>query len=68
MGEAALSEVDKKFARFAEEFEKQYVSQGFEKNRTIEDTLTLGWTLLKMLPRAELKRIRDAYLEEFYDK
>ncbi|MBO5304419.1 MAG: V-type ATP synthase subunit B, partial [Clostridia bacterium] len=68
LGEAALSEVDKKFARFAEEFEKQYVSQGFEKNRTIEDTLTLGWTLLKMLPRAELKRIRDAYLEEFYDK
>ena len=68
LGEAALSEVDKKFARFAEEFEKQYVSQGFEKNRSIEDTLTLGWTLLKMLPRAELKRIRDAYLEEFYDK
>lgn len=68
LGEAALSNVDKKFARFAEEFEKQYVSQGFEKNRSIQDTLDLGWNLLKMLPRSELKRIRDAYLEEFYDK
>ena len=68
LGEAALTEVDRKFARFAEEFEAQYVSQGFEKNRTIEDTLNLGWDLLKLLPRNELKRIRDAYLEEFYDK
>lgn len=67
LGEAALTEVDRKFARFAEEFERQYVNQGFDKNRTIEDTLDLGWNLLKMLPRNELKRIRDAYLEEFYD-
>lgn len=67
LGEAALTEVDLKFARFAEEFEKQYVSQGFTTNRTIEETLNLGWDLLKMLPRNELKRIRDAYLEEFYD-
>lgn len=68
LGEAALSEADRKFARFAEEFEKQYVNQGFEKNRSIEETLDLGWDLLKLLPRNELKRIRDAYLEEFYDK
>ncbi len=68
LGEAALTEVDRKFAKFAEEFEKQYVSQGFDKNRSIEDTLSLGWSLLKLLPRNELKRIRDAYLEEFYDK
>lgn len=67
LGEAALTETDRKFANFAEEFEKQYVSQGFEKNRTIEETLNLGWDLLKLLPRSELKRIRDAYLEEFYD-
>ncbi len=67
LGEAALTEVDRKFAKFAEEFEKQYVSQGFNKNRSIEETLNLGWTLLKMLPRNELKRIRDAYLEEYYD-
>ncbi len=68
LGEAALTEVDRKFAKFAEEFEKQYVSQGFTKNRSIEDTLSLGWSLLKMLPRNELKRIRDSYLEEYYDK
>lgn len=67
LGEAALTEVDRKFAKFAEEFEKQYVSQGFNKNRSIEETLNLGWSLLKMLPRNELKRIRDAYLEEYYD-
>lgn len=67
LGEAALTEVDRKFARFAEEFEAQYVSQGFNKNRSIEETLNLGWDLLKLLPRNELKRIRDAYLEEFYD-
>lgn len=68
LGEAALTETDRKFAKFAEEFEKQYVSQGFERNRTIEDTLNLGWDLLRLLPRSELKRIRDAYLEEFFDK
>ncbi|NCA91760.1 V-type ATP synthase subunit B [bacterium] len=68
LGEAALTEVDRKFAKFAEEFEKQYVSQGFNKNRSIEETLSLGWSLLKLLPRNELKRIRDAYLEEYYDK
>lgn len=68
LGEAALTEADRKFARFAEEFESQYVSQGFTKNRSIEETLGLGWDLLKLLPRNELKRIRDGYLEEFYDK
>lgn len=67
LGEAALTEIDLKFAKFAEEFEKQYVSQGFTVNRTIQETLDLGWELLKILPRSELKRIRDAYLEEFYD-
>lgn len=68
LGEAALSEVDKKFAHFAEAFEEQYVSQGFTNNRDIMETLDIGWSLLKLLPRGELKRIRDAYLEEFYDK
>ena len=68
LGEAALAATDKKFALFADEFEKRYVSQGFNKNRSIEETLDLGWELLHILPRAELKRIRDAYLEEFYDK
>ena len=68
LGEAALTATDKRFALFADEFEKRYVSQGFNKNRSIEETLDLGWELLHILPRAELKRIRDAYLEEFYDK
>ncbi len=67
LGESALTEADRKFAHFAEEFEKQYVNQGFDRNRTIEETLDLGWDLLKILPRNELKRIRDEYLEEFYD-
>ncbi len=65
LGEAALTEVDKKYARFAEEFEKRYVSQGFQTDRTIEETLDLGWNLLAMLPRSELKRIRDAYLDKY---
>lgn len=68
LGEAALTEVDLKFARFAEEFEKQYISQGFNTNRSIEETLDLGWDLLKLLPRSELKRIRESFLEEYYDK
>ena len=65
LGESALSEVDKKYANFADEFEKRYVSQGFYTNRTIEETLNLGWELLALLPKGELKRIRDAYIEKY---
>ncbi|HCW52467.1 V-type ATP synthase subunit B [Clostridium sp. SM-530-WT-3G] len=65
LGESALSETDKKLAKFAEAFEKEYVSQGFNTNRSIEETLDLGWKLLKMIPRTELKRIRDEYLEKY---
>lgn len=65
LGEAALSEVDKLYAQFADAFEKEYVSQGFEENRTIEKTLKIGWRLLSILPRGELKRIRDEYLEKY---
>lgn len=65
LGESALSEADKKYAKFAEAFEKNYVSQGFEANRTVEETLKLGWDLLTILPRMELKRIRDEYLEKY---
>ena len=67
LGEAALSDVDKLYAKFAEEFEKVYINQGFTTNRTIEETLDIGWKLLKILPRSELKRIRDEHLEEFFD-
>lgn len=65
LGESALSDTDKKYAKFAEAFEKEYVDQGFTSNRTIEETLDLGWKLLKILPRTELKRIRDEYLEKY---
>ena len=68
LGEAALSDVDKKYALFAEEFEKRYLNQSFTTNRTIEETLDTGWDLLRILPRSELKRVREAYLEKYYDK
>ena len=68
LGEAALTDMDKLYAKFADEFEKQYVSQGFEKNRDIEETLDLGWELLRILPRTELKRIKDEFLDKYYDK
>ena len=66
LGEAALSDADKFFAKFADEFEKKYVSQGYETNRTIEETLEIGWNLLTLLPKGELKRIRDEYIEKYY--
>ena len=66
LGEAALSEVDLKYANFSKEFEKRYVSQGYDTDRSIEQTLDLGWELLRLLPRAELKRIKDEYLDKYY--
>lgn len=68
LGESALSEVDKQYAHFAEEFEKRYISQGFNTNRSIIETLNLGWELLALLPKSELKRIRDAYIEKYLKK
>jgi V/A-type H+-transporting ATPase subunit B len=66
LGDAALSDVDKVYLRFAREFEEQYISQGEHENRTIERTLNLGWKLLAVFPRNELKRVRDAYLDKYY--
>lgn len=68
LGEAALSETDRIYAHFAEEFEKEYVSQGFNANRNIEETLDLGWKLLKILPKSELKRIKEKYIEKYLDE
>lgn len=68
LGEAALTPIDLLYAKFADEFEKKYVSQGFENNRSIEETLSIGWELLKLLPRSELRRIREEYLNQYYDK
>lgn len=68
LGEAALTEMDKLYAKFADEFEARYIDQGYFTNRTIEETLDLGWELLRILPRSELKRIKDEFLDEYYDK
>ncbi|MBM3313241.1 V-type ATP synthase subunit B [candidate division WOR-3 bacterium] len=66
LGEAALSEMDKVYLEFAREFEEQYINQGESENRSIEQTLDLGWKLLAVFPRGELKRMRDAYLDKYY--
>ncbi len=68
LGEAALTDIDKLYAKFADAFESEYVSQGYENNRSIEETLDLGWKLLSILPRSELKRINDEYLDKYYGK
>ena len=65
LGETALSDADKAFAEFAEAFDREYVNQGYENNRSIKDTLDLGWELLKIVPRSELKRIREEYLDKY---
>ena len=66
LGEAALTDMDKLYAKFADEFEQRYVSQGYETNRSIEETLSIGWELLSILPRSELKRISDKFLDQYY--
>ena len=68
LGEAALSDVDLIYAKFADAFEKEYVSQGYETDRSIEETLKIGWKLLSILPRSELKRIDDKFLDLYYGK
>jgi V/A-type H+-transporting ATPase subunit B len=67
LGEAALTETDLKYAGFSEEFERRYVSQGYDTDRSIEETLDIGWELLRLLPRTELKRIDDGFVEQYYD-
>ena len=66
LGEAALSDMDKLYAKFSDEFERQYVSQGYNTDRDIEETLDLGWKLLGILPKSELKRIKDDMIEKYY--
>ena len=68
LGEAALSETDLIYAKFSDEFEARYVSQGYDTDRSIEETLDLGWDLLRILPRSELKRIKDGLLDQYYEK
>lgn len=68
LGESALSEVDKIYADFATDFEKLYVSQGYKTDRSIEETLDIGWKLLSKLPKSELKRIKDEYIKKYLPK
>ncbi len=68
LGEAALSPTDLLYAKFADEFEQRYVSQGTDENRSIEETLDLGWELLSILPKAELKRIKPEFIEKYLPK
>ena len=68
LGESALSDDDKLYAKFADAFEAEYVSQGNEVNRSIEETLTIGWELLAILPTRELKRIKPEFIEKYLPK
>ncbi|MDO4679687.1 MAG: V-type ATP synthase subunit B [Aerococcus sp.] len=66
LGESALSENDRKYLKFAEEFEKQYVNQGFDTNRSIEESIDLAWQLLTLIPKSDLTRISDKFIERYY--
>ena len=68
LGEAALSPSDLQYAKFADEFEQRYVSQGSEENRSVIETLDLGWELMSILPKAELKRIKAEFVEKYLPK
>jgi V/A-type H+-transporting ATPase subunit B len=65
LGDAALSEMDRKYAQFSEEFENLYLNQGYECDRTIDETLDIGWKLLSILPETELKRIRPEFIDKY---
>ena len=67
-GSGLLQEILYLYAKFADEFEKRYVNQGYEENRSIEETLDLGWELLSILPKSELKRIKPEYIEKYWPK
>ena len=66
LGEAALSPIDRLYAKFADAFEAEYINQGFYENRSIEETLDLGWKLLSILPKREMKRIKPEMIEKYW--
>lgn len=68
LGESALSDADLLFVKFADAFEDRFIRQGEDENRPIEESMRIGWELLSMLPRGELKRIRDRYIEKYLPK
>lgn len=65
VGEEALTERDRKFLKFADEFEKRFITQARDEDRSIEETLNLGWELLSLLPRSELKRVREEHIPKY---
>jgi V/A-type H+-transporting ATPase subunit B len=68
VGEESLSETDRKYLRFADAFERRFLSQGFYENRSIEETLDIGWEVLSIIPESELTNIKDAYIEKYHPK
>ena len=68
LGESAISDDDKIFAKFAQDFEEIYLNQGFDTNRSINETLDLGWQLMAQLPNNELKRIRKEFVDKYLPK
>jgi V/A-type H+-transporting ATPase subunit B len=68
LGESALTPLDRLYAKFSDEFEARYINQGFNENRTIEQTLDLGWELLRILPKTEMKRIKPAILDKYWGR
>ena len=68
LGEAALTPIDRLYAKFADNFEENYINQGFDENRSIEETIQIGWNLLSIFPRNELKRIRQVYYDKYSNK
>ncbi len=68
LGEAALSPIDRLYAKFSDEFEKQYINQGFYENRPSEETRGRGWRLLSILPKSEMKRIKPQFIEKYWPK
>jgi V/A-type H+-transporting ATPase subunit B len=65
LGEAALTEIDKKYVKLSDNFEEVFVKQGEDENRTIEDSLNIGWKLLTIIPKEELKRIKDEFIDKY---
>ena len=66
LGESALTPVDRLYAMFADAFEERYINQGFYENRSIIETLDLGWELLAILPRSEMKRIKPEFVNKYW--
>jgi V/A-type H+-transporting ATPase subunit B len=66
LGESALSEIDSLYAKFSDEFENKYINQGYNTNRSIEETLEIGWELLRILPKTELRRVSQKLIDKYY--